>query len=208
VCAKGSDPSKRECIPISGKRFKVVLHSGGPLLEAATLSAVVRTAYRHRLPVGVHAEGPGQARRAFEAGADILVHVPWPESLPEELLMSMAASMTWISTFALHRGADLDRALDNARRFLRLGVRLEYGTEIGNGRTPPGPWTEEINALGKTGLAGDALLRSLTGPADDGLLLDRAVYVPLPLPAEAAEIAVWINQAQRLAGALQEVASA
>jgi imidazolonepropionase-like amidohydrolase len=188
--------------------IKVVLHSGGPLLDDATLLAVVRTAHRHRLPVGVHAEGPGQARRAFEAGADILVHVPWTESLLDELLMAMAGSMTWISTFAIHRDADLDRALDNARRFLRFGGRLEYGTDMGNGPTPPGPRGEEINALGKTGLTSDALLRSLTGPADDRLLLGRAVYAPLPLPGEAAEIAVWINQAQRIAGALKEAASA
>ena len=56
--------------------IKVVLHSGAPLLDDATLRAVVRAAHQRRLPVGVHAEGLGQARRAFEAGADILVHVP------------------------------------------------------------------------------------------------------------------------------------
>lgn len=188
--------------------IKVVLHSGGPLLDDATLFAIVRTAHRHRLPVGVHAEGPGQARRAFEADADILVHVPWTESLDDELLMSMATSMTWISTFAIHRDADLDRALDNARRFLRFGGRLEYGTDMGNGPTPPGPWAEEINALGTTGLAGDGLLMSLTGRPDDYLLHGRAIYAPLPLPGNAADIAVWISQAQRLTGALEEVASA
>ena len=79
--------------------IKAVLHSGAPLLDDATLSAIVRTAHRHRLPVGVHVEGAGQARRAFEAGADILVHVPWTESLHDDLLSALAGSMTWISTF-------------------------------------------------------------------------------------------------------------
>src|SRR5512133_458579 len=55
--------------------IKLVLHSGGPLLYDATVVAVVRAAHQHGLPVGVHAEGPDQARRAFEAGADVLVHV-------------------------------------------------------------------------------------------------------------------------------------
>lgn len=188
--------------------IKLVLHSGGPLLDDATLLALVRTAHQHRLPVGVHAEGPGQATRAFEAGAEILVHVPWTESLHDDLLRSMAGSMTWISTFAIHGEANLDRALDNARRFLRFGGRLEYGTDMGNGPTPPGPWAEEINALGKTGLSRDALLRSLTGLPGDHLLLDRAVYAPLPLPGDAADVAVWVSEAQRLTGALQEAATA
>ena len=192
--------------------IKAVAHSGAPLLDDTTLSAIVRTAHQHRLPVGVHVEGLGQARRAFEAGADILVHVPWTESLHDDLLSAMAGSMTWISTFAIHRDEDLDRALDNARRFLRLGGRLAYGTDMGNdmyqGATPTGPRAEEITALGQAGLDGDTLLGSLTGPPGDHLLLDRAIFAPIPLPGSAADVAVWMNQAQRLAGVLTEAAPA
>jgi hypothetical protein len=187
---------------------KLVLHSGGPLLDDATLLAVIRTAHQHGLPVGVHAEGRDQARRAFEAGADILVHVPWTESLGIDLLRAMAGTMRWISTFAIHRGRQLERALDNARRFLRLGGRLEYGTDMGNGPTPAGPRAEEISALGQAGLAGDALLTSLTGPTGDHLLLDRAVYAPFALPEAAADIGGWMNQAHRLTGVLSEAAIA
>ena len=145
--------------------IKVVLHSGGPILDDATLVAVVHAAHRHRLPVGVHAEGRGQARRAFEAGADLLVHVPWTESLTDDLLVAMARSMLWISTFAIHSEAERERALDNARRFIRLGGRLYYGTDMGNdihgGPMPVGLRPEEIIALGHAGLAGDSLLESL-----------------------------------------------
>jgi hypothetical protein len=186
--------------------IKAVLHSGAPLLDDATLFAIVRIAHQHRLPVGLHVEGPGQARRAFEAGADILVHVPWTESLHDDLLSAMAGSMTWISTFAIHGDADLDCALDNARRFLRLGGRLDYGTDMGNqmyrGPTPTGPRAEEIGTLGQVGLRGDALLGSLTGPPGDHLLLERAIHAPLSLPDNAADVAVWMNQAQRLTGVL------
>jgi imidazolonepropionase-like amidohydrolase len=185
--------------------IKIVLHSGAPLLDDTTLGAVVHAAHQRRLPVGVHAEGLGQARRAFEAGADILVHVPWTESLPDDLLAAMAGSMKWISTFAIHSDGDRDRAFDNAGRFMRLGGQLEYGTDMGNG-APPGPTTAEISALGQAGLAGDALLTSLTGPPPDHLLLDRAVYAPHPLPNSATDIAVWIKQARRLTAMLQEAA--
>jgi hypothetical protein len=191
--------------------IKVVLHSGAVLLDDVTLDAVVRTAHRHGLPVGVHAEGMGQARRAFEAGADSLVHVPWTESLPDDLLRAMAGSMTWISTFAIHSDADRGRALDNARRFIRLGGRLHYGTDMGNdvcgGPTPAGPRPEEIRALGEAGLAGDALLESLTGPPGDRLRAAAAVYAPLPLPNDADEAAVWMSRAHRLVAALQEGAT-
>ncbi|HET8915214.1 MAG TPA: hypothetical protein VFM91_05880 [Propionibacteriaceae bacterium] len=188
--------------------IKVVLHSGSPLLDDATLAAVVRTAHRHQLPVGVHAEGVGQARRAFEAGADILVHAPWTESLSDDLLRAMARSMRWISTFAIHRDAGRDLAVDNARRFVRLGGRVDYGTDMGNGPMQVGPRPEEITAVGETGLAGDALFASMTGPPGDRLKASAAVYAPLPLPDGAAELAVWMNQARRLAAALTEGAIA
>jgi hypothetical protein len=188
--------------------IKVILHSGGPLLDDATLAAVVRAAHRHQLPVGVHAEGEGQARRAFEAGADILVHAPWTESLSDDLLRAMARSMRWISTLAIHRDADRDRAVDNARRFVRFGGRLDYGTDMGNGPMPVGPRPDEITAVGESGLAGDALLVSMSGRPGDRLRATAAVYAPLPLPDGVAALAVWMHQARRLAGALKEGAIA
>jgi hypothetical protein len=188
--------------------IKLVLHSGGPLLDDATLVAVVRAAHRRHLAVGVHAEGRGQARRAFEAGADILVHVPWTEPVPDDLLRAMAGSMRWTSTFAIHTETDRGRALDNARRFIRLGGRLDYGTDMGNdmyrGPMPVGPRPEEISALGQAGLTGDALLESLTGAPGRGLLAAAAVYAPLPLPYGADEVAVWTKQAHRLMHALKD----
>jgi hypothetical protein len=190
--------------------IKLVLHSGGPLLDDATLVTVVRSAHRRHLPVGVHAEGAGQARRAFEAGADILVHVPWTELVPDDLLRAMAGSMRWMSTFAIHADSDHGRALDNARRFTRFGGRLDYGTDMGNdmyrGAISVGPRPEEITALWQAGLTGDALLESLTG-SPRRLLTAAAVYAPLPLPHSAADVAAWMNQAHRLAGVLEKVAS-
>ncbi len=185
--------------------IKLVLHSGAPLLDDATLVAVVRAAHRHRLPVGVHAEGEGQARRAYEAGSDILVHVPWTESLPDDLIAAMARSMTWTSTFAIHPDAGRERALDNARRFIRAGGWLHYGTDMGNGPTPIGPRSEEIRAMGEAGLAGDALLQAMTAsPGRDGLPIRSAVHALLPLPNDAAEAVAWMSQARRLVGVIEE----
>jgi hypothetical protein len=192
--------------------IKVVLHTGGPSLDDRTLVALVRAAHQHRLPVGVHAEGQGQARRAFEAGADMLVHAPWSESLPDDLLRAMARSMRWISTFAIHPDNDRDRALHNARRFVGFGGRLDYGTDMGNdmygGPMHPGPRPEEINALHEAGLAGDALLGSLTRPSGDRLLVDAAVHAPSSIPDGPADVAAWMSHARRLVVALEEGAIA
>jgi hypothetical protein len=120
----------------------------------------------------------------------------------------MAGSMRWTSTFAIHADADRGRALDNARRFIRLGGRLDYGTDMGNdmyaGPIPVGPRPEEITALGLAGLTGDSLLESLTGSPRHRLLAAATVYAPLPLPYSAAEVAVWMKQAHPLLHALNE----
>jgi hypothetical protein len=120
----------------------------------------------------------------------------------------MAGTMAWTSTFAIHAEADRERAIDNARRFVRFGGQLNYGTDMGNGPMPVGPRPEEITAMGETGLAGDALLASMTGPPGDGLKAAGAVYAPLPVPDGPAELAVWMNQARQLAGVLKEGAIA
>jgi hypothetical protein len=118
--------------------------------------------------------------------------------------------MRWISTFAIHGDADRYRALDNARRFVQFGGRLEYGTDMGNdmyrGSARPGPRAEEISTLGQAGLAGDALLTSLAGPAGDHVQLDRAVYAPLLLPNSATDLADWMNRARRLTDVLPKAA--
>ncbi len=197
---------------------KLVLHDGAPLLSRAVLDAAVAAAHRRGLPVGVHAEGRGQARRAMEAGADLLVHVPWTERLDDALIEAMAASMTWISTLVIHPAPMREQAIDNARRFVAAGGRLVYGTDLGNGPGPCGPRPDEIEALGRAGLAGDALLSALTsrgitvpttprgGHRVDALDASGAVHAPLPLPRTAADAARWFAAARRLGPTLAEAA--
>ena len=89
------------------------------------------------------------------------------------------------------------------------GGRLYYGTDMGNGPTPVGPRSEEISALGKAGLAGDALLQAMTiNPGRDSLPTRSAVHALLPLPNDAAEAVAWMSQARRLVGVIEEGAIA
>lgn len=198
-----------------GFAVKVALHAGMPLLPDDALRALVDAAHTAGLPVLVHAEGDGQAARAIGAGADTLVHVPWTETLPPEVI-ERAAHMTWISTFAIHDGAavdgavadgaaakgaaadgpgaDLGRALDNARRFVAAGGTLVYGTDMGNGPTPVGVNEREIELLG-TVLTGEPLRRAVLGSPDA-----PALTAPLPLPETAAELIAWLRASTRFPG--------
>lgn len=178
-----------------GFAVKVALHAGMALLPDDVLRALVMQAHAARLPVLVHAEGAGQAERAILAGADTLVHVPWTEALSDEVV-ARAAGTTWVSTLAIHDGpgrpAALERALDNARRFVAAGGTLVYGTDMGNGPTPVGVNEREIELLGQV-LDGEALRRAVLGPPSA-----PALGASLPVPETAADLVTWLRAARRL----------
>lgn len=183
---------------------KVALVSGQGRLDDATLEAIVTAAHAHGLPVGVHAQGGGQADRAFAAGADVLVHAPWTEVLPDETIGRMAASMTWISTLSIHGGLARRRAAHNALAFIRQGGRLVYGTDMGNGPTPVGVHRREVRALAALASGVDDLLTMLTGVPDGGAEEDRvtipvarAIVAPGPVPRSRARVASWLAAARR-----------
>jgi imidazolonepropionase-like amidohydrolase len=175
--------------------IKVALHAGMPLLDDARLRAVVDTAHRARLPVVVHAEGPGQAARAQDAGADVLAHTPWTEALAEDLITAMARRMSWISTLRIHPRGDRSSAVatGNLRRFARAGGRIRYGTDLGNGPSPVGVSVVELQALADAGLAGEAIVAAIADADRAGPL----TWSPLPPPASTAEVPGWLSGLRR-----------
>jgi imidazolonepropionase-like amidohydrolase len=178
---------------------KIALNADMPLLDEACLTALIATARRCGLRSLVHAEGTGQATRAIAAGADALVHTPWSDALPDAVIReAVGRGMPWISTLAIHEGAALGVAMDNARRFVAHGGRLLYGTDMGNGLTPVGVSAGELALLGEAGLAGDALLAAVLRPGTGGSTADM-LRGEGPLPGTAAELASWLATAERRA---------
>ncbi|WP_328706991.1 hydrolase [Clavibacter zhangzhiyongii] len=180
---------------------KIVLHDGGPLLADDVLAALVEAAHAAGLRAAVHAEGAGQAGRAIRAGADVLVHVPWTERLDDATLRESAArDVLWISTLAIHDGADLATALENARRYAALGGRIAYGTDLGNGDLPVGLNAREVELLGEVGLRGAALLDAVLGSAPGRVDHALASAEPLPSAADATadDLVAWVRGAHRL----------
>jgi Imidazolonepropionase and related amidohydrolases len=196
------------------RQIKVTLNSrAGPVLDDELLATVAMTAHQLGMPVVAHAEGAGQAERAWRAGIGILAHTPFSERLDDDLVRAMATRMSWISTFDIHGwGAptpEYDIAIDNARRFVAAGGRMLYGTDLGNGPLPVGLNVRELRALASVGLSRDALIASIAtihagvGGLDAGVpeefvdaIPSRFVVVSGTPPATAEETADWLASAR------------
>ncbi|MBH0109897.1 amidohydrolase [Salinibacterium sp. NG22] len=182
---------------------KVALNAeDGPVIDDETLCALVEYAHSRGAEVVVHVQGPGQAQRAFSAGADRLAHTPWTEKLSDALIAEMAqpnsrflaGRHSWISTLDIHgygqRGRDFETASDNLRRFHAAGGTVRYGTDMGNGDLPPGLNQRELTALQDAGVRYDALLRALCLPGFGSTVS----YLPT-VPTADADLASWLMTA-------------
>lgn len=146
--------------------IKVASNStAGPVFDDELFRAIVDAAEARGLPVVAHAEGPGEAQRVARLGARSLAHAPFTERLSDDEIAAHAASVSWISTLAIHEGEARATAIDNVRRFHDAGGTVRYGTDMGNGPTPVDLNPAEVSALREAGIDGTALLRALA-PAD------------------------------------------
>ncbi|KRC61240.1 hypothetical protein ASE14_10020 [Agromyces sp. Root81] len=181
--------------------IKVALNrAAGPVLDAATLAAVVTSAHAAGVPVVAHVEGDGMSRLAIDAGVDAFAHTPFTERLDDELIArAVAAGQCWISTlFVAGYGEPTPEAgiaLDNLGRFHAAGGRVLYGTDLGNGDQPLGVNPAELALLVRAGLGAAAVLASLTDPWPvpvDGAV---ATFVPGEPPATLDEFPAWLASA-------------
>lgn len=151
--------------------------TAGPVFDDDLFRAIVEASAAHGLSVDAHAEGAGEAQRAARLGAARLAHAPFTERLDDDEIASQAASLSWISTLAIHDADSAERttAVDNVRRFHAAGGAVLYGTDMGNGPTPVGLNSAELDALRDAGIESTDLLRALApqNPLDPASLLLR-----------------------------------
>lgn len=146
--------------------LKVVGNSdAGPVLDDDLMRTLSRLAAEYRLPLVAHAEGAAQAQRVARLGATALAHAPFTERLTDDEIAEQVASVTWISTMAIHDGDAREMVTDNVRRFAAAGGELRYGSDMGNGPTPIDLREAEVDALRAAGVDGADLLTALA-PAD------------------------------------------
>ncbi|UOE43019.1 amidohydrolase family protein [Agromyces larvae] len=182
---------------------KVVLNAdAGPVLDPATLAAIVRAARAHGMPVVAHVEGAGMSRLAIEAGADAMAHTPFTEHVDDELIArAVAQGQRWISTLFVQgygeTTPDFTRAVDNLARFRAAGGDVLYGTDLGNGEQPIGVNPDELAALVRAGLEASDLIAALIDPWPRvGAVEGVATFVPGPPPASLDEVPAWLATAR------------
>jgi imidazolonepropionase-like amidohydrolase len=148
----------------AGARFvKLAFDRRFALLDAEVAQAAAQEAHRLGLRVAAHALDVDAVRRALAAGADVLAHTP-VEPLPDDLVREAAARRPWLIS-TLHAFGGTSGALGNLRRLRAAGVRVAYGTDLGNQGTAPGIDANELALLGKAGLSGREAIEAATAAA-------------------------------------------
>ena len=143
--------------------IKVALEShAGPLIEPATLRAIVATA--EPLRVTAHVSSLAMLERAIEAGVRELAHGLWSdEAIPASVIQEMVArGVTVVPTLHI----DPSRArIENLRRFHESGGRIVYGTDMGNPPAAHGIDVDELRLMQAAGMTLDEALASATSRA-------------------------------------------
>ena len=178
----------------------------GPVFSDEVFRAIVEAARAAGLPVVAHAEGVGEALRAARLGATRLAHAPFSERLNDDELAELAASTEWCSTLDIHGWGkptpEHEVAAANVKAFARLGGRILYGTDIGNGPTPIGLNPRELASLASAGLTPEQQIAALT-PGDPRSPNATLLWVPRDDNGElnvAAARRLLANDLDRLCG--------
>lgn len=147
-------------------------------LDDEELAAAVATAHSLGVRIGVHCEGAAEARRAVEAGVDVLDHAPL---LDDETVEVMAArGVVYVPTVWAFSG---DSGLDDGaariaagwqaehrrsvRRALVAGVTIAAGSDAVGSLPPPDVLVDELEALIAAGLSPqEAFSAATTGGAE------------------------------------------
>jgi predicted amidohydrolase YtcJ len=134
-----------------------------PVPSTAVLRAVVDAAHGAGLKVVAHALTAEAVGKVLDAGVDELAHTP-AERLPEAVVDRVAAAgipvVSTLQTF--FSGGGGRAAAANAAALHRAGVRLVYGTDLGNSGTRTGVDPRELDRLADAGLGRLGALRAAT----------------------------------------------
>jgi imidazolonepropionase-like amidohydrolase len=129
-----------------GARFvKLSFDPRYPVLDAAVARAAAAEAHARGLLVAAHALEAISVRRALDAGCDVLAHTP-REELPPELLGRMRGK--WVISTLRAFGV----APARLRTLREAGVRVAYGTDLGNQGTAPRIDADELALLAEAGV--------------------------------------------------------
>lgn len=151
-----------------GARFvKLAFDPRFALLDGGAARAASDAAHARGMLVAAHALDVDSVRRALDAGCDVLAHTPRDE-LPADLLARLAGKWV-ISTLRAFQVAPA-----RLRALREAGMRVAYGTDLGNEGTAPRIDANELSLLAEAGVdplrAATEDAAELLGLADLGAL--------------------------------------
>jgi imidazolonepropionase-like amidohydrolase len=171
--------------------------SGWPMLSPREVRAIVDEAHMENLPVTVHATGPYATELALDAGVDELAHLPCG-GISRDLLRELAERETEV-VGTLHVLAATEHPIcadpvPDAARFVALGGRLLYGTDVPLVRVE-GIDVEELRLMRRAGLEPEEVLAAATSRAGEqlglaplGTLAERAPADVIAVRGDAREL--------------------
>jgi imidazolonepropionase-like amidohydrolase len=158
----------------------------GPVLDRATLSAIVDAAHERGLKVTGHIWGLSELEKAIDAGVDELAHMLMSnEPLPRRTIERMIdARMTIVPTLSIFAGAELRTAISNLYEFRKAGGSVIYGTDLGNAGPRPGIDAQEVSAMSQAGMTPLEIIRSATFDAAAYLGLTSVGHISVGMDAD------------------------
>ncbi len=192
----------------AGARVLKVPLDHGPTLDDPTLAAAVERAHHHGMKAVAHAMEDASARRAADAGFDVLAHTPTGPLADATVTAWARPDRAVISTLTAFGASP--SAVDNLRRLHAAHARILYGTDLGNRRVA-GIDADELVLLQSIGMSPAEILAACTTlPAevwglDVGTLAPGAPAHVLVLDADplgdplqlARPRAVWVHGTPR-----------
>lgn len=136
----------------------------GPVLDEATLTAIVDAAHDWGLKVTGHISGLDELLKALRAGIDELAHMLMSEErIPDDVIRRMVAQdVVVVPTLSCRFGRDGAVATENLARFVRSGGVVVYGTDLGNEGPRPGIDPREVEAMEAAGMSARDIIASAT----------------------------------------------
>lgn len=168
----------------------------GPVLDHATLKALVDAAREAGLRTTGHVYGLAELEKALDCGADELAHMLMSEEeIPDALISRMIdAGVTVVPTLSVRFGRDREIAVENLARFRAAGGRVVYGTDLGNEGPGPGIDRTEITAMAAAGFDPLGVIASATvdaarqlGLESKGVLAEGMDADVVAVPRDALE---------------------
>lgn len=173
----------RKAIESGAKYIKVLLFEPN-LMPRPTLKSICQTAHEYMLKVAVHATSVKSERMALDCGADILIHVPMKEKLPEDLAaeiaergLAVAPTLVMMKTFACSgKNGYIPEHYGNAENAVRTlhkyGVEILAATDANTGSFAPAvaygsSLHQEMKLLCHAGLTPVEALESATRKPDE-----------------------------------------